>query len=163
MSSVVRLFIALVALEVSLSGVALAADQTEFELFYSSKLIGEPATLEIGPNKRHLMRTFELTAMEGTSLAGATTALCHQNKEEDTSLPGGFSYDAFCTWRDIDSDLIFETYNGGAGPDDTGHVTFGSGLLVGGTGKFDGITGGFGWSNDGQKGRKRGLYYLPGG
>jgi hypothetical protein len=77
MSSVVRLFIALVALEVSTSGVSLAADQTELELFYSPKLIGEPATLQIGPNKRHLMRRFELTASEGTSLAGATTALCH--------------------------------------------------------------------------------------
>jgi hypothetical protein len=130
MGSVVRLFIALVALGVPTGGVSLAADQTEFELFYSSKLIGEPATLQIGPDRRHLMRTFELTAIDGTSLAGAMTALCHQNKEEDTGTPSGFSYDAYCTWRDGDGDLIFESYDGGAGPDDTGPVTFGSGLIV---------------------------------
>ena len=65
MSSIVRLFIALGALEVFTSGESLAADQTEFELFYSSRIIGEPATLQIGPNKRHLMRTFELTTIDG--------------------------------------------------------------------------------------------------
>ena len=38
-----------IALGVSTCGVSLAADQTEFELLYSSKLVGEPATLQIGP------------------------------------------------------------------------------------------------------------------
>ncbi len=42
-----------------------------------------------------------------------------------------------------------------------GPVVFGSGLIVGGTGKFTGITGGLAWSY-GEQGRKRGLYYLPG-
>jgi hypothetical protein len=161
MSRANRLFIALVALELSASSVSLAADENEFDVFYTSKSIGEAATLQIGPNQRHLMRTHELTAIDGTSLAGATSALCHQNKEEDTTLAGGWSYEAFCTWRDGNGDLIFETYNGGT-PPNGGPVTFGSGLIKGGTGKFAGITGGFGWSNDGSKGHKRGLYYLPG-
>ena len=145
------------------SSPSMAEDQTEFEMSYVSKLVGDPAELRIGTNKQHIMRTFELTAIDGTSFAGAATALCHQIKVEDeTSTPSTFSYDAYCTWRDGDGDLIFESYNGGAGPDDDGQVVFGSGLLTGGTGKFHGLTGGFGWANDGKKGHKRGLYFLPG-
>ena len=163
MRRIARFRVALVIAAASLPNMAVAEDQTAFEMYYVSKVVGEPAELRIGTNKQHIMRTFELTAIDGTSLAGAATALCHQVKIEDkTDTPSTFDYDAYCTWRDADGDLIFESYNGGAGPDDNGKVTFGSGLLVGGTGKFHGLTGGFGWANDGKRGRKRGLYYLPG-
>ncbi len=42
------------------------------------------------------------------------TALCNQNKIEDSSsTPSSFSYDANYTWKDGDGDLIFKSYNGG--------------------------------------------------
>ena len=163
MGGIARFSIALILSALLPQNISRAAGQIAFDPYYVSKLIGEPAELQIGADKLHLMRTFELAAIDGTSLAGAVTALCHQNKVEDkTSAPSTFSCEAYCTWRDDAGDLIFESYNGGAGPDDNGDVTFGSGLLVGGTGKYRGKTGGFGWANDGKKGHKRGLYYLPG-
>ena len=150
-----------VALSFGFQGTLLAADQGELDVRYTSEWTGDAATLQIGPNERHTMRTHELTAVAGTSFVGATKALCHQTKDEDTSVSGGWSSQGRCTWRDADGDLIFETYNGGA-PPNGGPVVFGSGLIVGGTGKFVGITGGLAWEY-GEQGRKRGLYYLPGG
>lgn len=129
----------------------------------TSKRIGEPLSLDIGPNKQPIMRRFELTAIDGTSFVGTTKALCNQIKTEDGSTtPSSFSYEAYCTWKDGNGDLIFEAYNGGASSENSGPATFGSGLILGGTGKFKGITGGFAWSHDDKRGRKRGLYYLPG-
>ncbi len=164
MRNALRLSIVVAAVEVLASGGSLAADQTELDLFYSSKLVGEPTSLQVGPNKKHIMRRFELTAIDGTSFVGTTTALCNQIKLEDNSTtPNSFSYDAHCAWKDAEGDLIFETYNGGISSENSGSTTFGSGLIVGGTGKYKGITGGFAWSHDEKRGRKRGLYYLPGG
>ncbi len=146
-----------------LGGAPLAAEEAEVDVLYTSKLIGEPTTLQIGQSKTHMMRRFELSTINGTNYVGATTALCNQIKVEDyTTNPSSFSYDAYCVWKDGDGDLIFETSNGGASSESSGPTVFGSGLIVGGTGKFKGITGGVAWSHDNKGGRKRGLYYLPG-
>jgi hypothetical protein len=160
MGTITHSAMALTILGVAASSASLAADQNELEVVYSSAWIGDAATLQTGSDTRHMMRVHELTAIEGTSFVGATK-ICHQNAEEGTGVSGGSTYQGFCTWRDGDGDLIFETYDGGA-PSNGGPVVFGSGLIVGGTGKFAGITGGLAWSYN-EKGRKRGLYYLPGG
>src|SRR5688572_18371855 len=104
-----RLFTA--AIFAALAGrAASAADQPELDSFYTSKLVGEPLTLDIGLGKKHTMRRFELSATDGTSFAGTTTAICNQIKVEDTSTtPSNFSYEAYCTWKDGDGDLIFES------------------------------------------------------
>ena len=146
-----------------LGGATLAAEAAEVDVLYTSKLIGEPTTLQIGQSKTHMMRRFELSAIDGTNFVGTTTALCNQIKVEDyTTKPSSISYDAYCVWKDGDGDLIFETSNGGASSENSGDTVFGSGLIVGGTGKFKGITGGVAWSHDTKGGRKRGLYYVPG-
>ena len=162
MRSALRLSTVIVVLA-TFSGVApSAADEAEFDLFYTSKRIGEPLALDIGPNSQHIMRRFELSAIDGTSFVGATSALCNQIKIEDRSTtPSSFTYDAYCAWKDGDGDLIFKSYNGGVSAENSGPATFGSGLIRGGTGKFKGITGGFAWSHDETRGRKRGLYYQP--
>jgi len=155
-----RYTVAVVVLSFGFHGTLLAADKGELDVRYTSEWTGDAATLQTGPNARHTMRSHELTAIAGTSFVGATNALCHQTEDEETSAAGGTDYDGYCTWRDADGDLIFETYNGYA-PPNGGPVEFGSGLIVGGTGKFAGITGGLAWEY-GEQGRKRGLYYLPG-
>ena len=78
--NVIRYVIAFTLFQLGTLDAALAAAQNELDMTYSSKEIGEAATLQIGPDKRHVMRTHELTAIDGTSFVGATNALCHETR-----------------------------------------------------------------------------------
>ena len=68
---------------------AIAADADaprELDVLYTVEWTGTPATLQVGANERHVRRTNELTAVDGTSFAGASHALCQQNKIEVTTI-----------------------------------------------------------------------------
>ena len=152
--------VAVVALGIAASGGSVAAADGEFDVAYSVTDAADGGWLQTGPNRRQQMNLLELTMREEAAFLGTTKAACHYTREEDTTS-GAYTNTGWCAWRDKDGDLIFEQWEGSAAGGDA--VLIGSGRLVGGTGKFTGISGSLSWRYDGQLGRQRGFYHLPGG
>lgn len=148
-----------IALGAIASAASVAAAEGEFDVAYAVTSATEGPWLPIGPNRRQQMNLLELTMQKEAVFLGTTIADCHYNREEDTGS-GAYANTGWCAWSDKDGDLIFEHWDGSASSGDA--MLIGSGRLTGGTGKFAGITGTLSWRYDGQLGRQRGFYHLPG-
>ena len=147
-----------VALGIAASGGRVAAAEGEFDVVYSATNGTDGAWLQTGPNRRQQMNALELTTQEDAAFLGTTRAACQYTREEDTTS-GAYTNTGWCAWRDKDGGMLFENWEGSAAGGDA--VLIGSGRLVGGTGKFDGLSGSLTWRYDGQLGRQRGLFFLP--
>ena len=70
------------------------------------------------------MNVLELTATGEGGFLGTVSATCHYTQEADTSS-GVYDNIGWCTWRDGDGDLLFESWEGSAV--DSSAALFGTG------------------------------------